>query len=128
MEIYRISREDMLRWCSIPREQLLNNPDSKVDLRMFDTRRDTMEMAGNMMADEVKKNNAEGKITKWILGSGPEDQFQTFIDRVNNERISLKNLYIFHIIHMLKVIRLIYGTIKHLFCEEKTIPCVNTIM
>ena len=53
-------------------------------------------MAGNMMADEVKKNNAEGKITKWILGSGPEDQFQTFIDRVNNERISLKNLYIFH--------------------------------
>ncbi len=27
---------------------------------------------------------------------GPEDQFQTFIDRVNNERISLKNLYIFH--------------------------------
>lgn len=96
MEIYRISRADMLKWCSIPREQLLNHPDSKVDLRMFETRRDTMETAGNMMADEVKKNNAEGKITRWILGSGPEDQFQTFIDRVNNERISLKNLYIFH--------------------------------
>ena len=96
MEIYRISRADMLKWCSIPREQLLNHPDSKVDLRMFETRRDTMETAGNMMADEVKKNNAEGKITKWILGSGPEDQFQTFIDRVNSERISLKNLYIFH--------------------------------
>lgn len=96
MEIYKISREEMLKWCSIPREQLLNHPDSKVDLRMFDTRRDTMEMAGNMMADEVKKNNAEGKITKWILGSGPEDQFQTFINRVNSERISLKNLYIFH--------------------------------
>ena len=96
MEVYKISHEDMMKWCSIPEDQLVGHPDSKVDLKIFDSRRATMEMAGNMMADEVKKNNAEGKITKWILGSGPEDQFQTFIDRVNNERISLKNLYIFH--------------------------------
>ena len=96
MEVYKISHEDMMKWCSIPEDQLVGHPDSKVDLKIFDSRRATMEMAGNMMADEVKKNNAEGKITKWILGSGPEDQFQTFIDRVNSERISLKNLYIFH--------------------------------
>ena len=96
MEVYKISHEDMMKWCSIPEDQLVGHPDSKVDLKIFDSRRATMEMAGNMMADEVKKNNAEGKITKWILGSGPEDQFQTFIDRVNNERIILKNLYIFH--------------------------------
>lgn len=96
MEVYKISHEDMMKWCSIPEDQLVGHPDSKVGLKIFDSRRATMEMAGNMMADEVKKNNAEGKITKWILGSGPEDQFQTFIDRVNNERISLKNLYIFH--------------------------------
>ena len=96
MEVYRISHEEMLEWCSIPMEQLENHPDSKVDLKIFDSRRLTMERAADMMADEVKKNNAEGKITKWILGSGPEDQFQHFIDRVNNERISLKNLYIFH--------------------------------
>ena len=96
MEVYKISHEDMLKWCSIPQEELVNHPDSKVDLKIFENRRATMEMAGNMMADEVAKNNAEGKITKWILGSGPEDQFKTFIDRVNKERISLKNLYIFH--------------------------------
>lgn len=95
MEVYKISHEDMMKWCSIPEDQLVGHPDSKVDLKIFDSRRATMEMAGNMMADEVKKNNAEGKITKWILGSGPEDQFQTFIDRVNNERISLKNLIYF---------------------------------
>ena len=74
----------------------LCHPDSKVKLTIKDTRQEAMRLAGNMMADEVKKNNAEGKITKWILGSGPEDQFQTFINRVNSERISLKNLYIFH--------------------------------
>ena len=95
-EIYRISHEDMLKWCSIPREELLNHPESKVDLHIFDTRRETMTRAADMMADELIKNNAEGKITKWILGSGPEDQFQHFIDRVNKERISLKNLYLFH--------------------------------
>jgi glucosamine-6-phosphate deaminase len=96
MEIYRISHEDMLKWCSLPAGQLVGHPESKVDLHILKNRPATMELAGNMMADEVKKNNAEGRITKWVLGSGPEDQFQYFINRVNTERISLKNLYIFH--------------------------------
>ena len=96
MEVYRISHEDMMKWCSIPEEKLAGHPESKVDLRIFENRRATMVTAGNMMAEEVRKNNAEGKITRWILGSGPEDQFQTFIDRVNQEKISLKNLFVFH--------------------------------
>ena len=39
MEVYRISREEMLKWCSIPMEQLENHPDSKVDLKIFDSRK-----------------------------------------------------------------------------------------
>lgn len=96
MQIYRIKKEDLYDWCSIPMDQLESHPDSKVELIIKESRKKTMELAGNMMADEVIKNNAEGKITKWVLGSGPEDQFSTFINRVNTERISLHNLYVFH--------------------------------
>ena len=46
MEVYKISHEDMMKWCSIPEDQLVGHPDSKVDLKIFDSRRATMEMAG----------------------------------------------------------------------------------
>jgi glucosamine-6-phosphate deaminase len=56
----------------------------------------TMQMIGNMMADEVIQHNREGQITRWILPAGPTDEYDTFIARVNEEKISLKNLFIFH--------------------------------
>lgn len=101
MKEYVIERDELFKWCSIPVDQLENHPDSKVDLRIFETRQEAMRLAGNMMADEVKKNNAEGKPTSWVLPSGPADQFATFIGRVNSERISLKNLTIFHMDYLL---------------------------
>ena len=30
MQEYRISREEMLHWCSIPKEELAQHPESKV--------------------------------------------------------------------------------------------------
>ena len=52
---------------------------------------------GNLMADEVASHNAQGLPTKWVLPAGPTDEYDIFIERVNRERISLKNLFIFHI-------------------------------
>ena len=101
MKEYVIEREELFKWCSIPVEQLENHPDSKVNLMIKDTRKEAMIIAGNMMADEVKTNNAAGKPTSWILPSGPADQFDTFINRVNSERISLKNLTVFHMDYLL---------------------------
>ena len=96
MQVYKISREEKEAWCSIPREALPDHPDSKIRLILRDTRPEVAELVGNMMAEEVIANNAAGKITKWVLPSGPEDQYRTFIRRVNEERISLKNVYAFH--------------------------------
>ena len=102
---YRISREEKEKWCSIPLDQLEGHPDSKIKLILQDTRPQVAELVGNMMADELIANNVAGKITKWVLPSGPEDQYKTFIRRVNEERISLKNLYVFHIDEILVLIR-----------------------
>jgi glucosamine-6-phosphate deaminase len=48
------------------------------------------------MADEVKVNNAQGQPTRWILPCGPTKQYAYFAEIVNRERISLKNVHVFH--------------------------------
>ena len=83
MQEYRISREEMETWCHVPVSELVDHPDSRVELVMRDTRAEIAEYVGNFMADEMIRNNAAGKITRWVLPSGPEDQYRTFIQRVN---------------------------------------------
>ena len=93
---FKISREELYRWCSIPWQDLEKQPDLKTKLVIKEDRASMMSIIGNMMADEVIQHNAEGKLTKWVLPAGPTDEYDIFIDRVNKERISLKNLWVFH--------------------------------
>ena len=48
------------------------------------------------MADEVKANNSAGRPTRWILPCGPTGQYPYFVQLVHDERISLKDVHIFH--------------------------------
>lgn len=92
----RIDKEKLFSYCRIPPEELVNHPDSKVKVTVRETVADCMKLTGEMMADEVIANNAAGKPTRWVLPAGPMEQYPFFIDRVNKERISLKNVHIFH--------------------------------
>ncbi len=91
-----MNREEMCRWCRIPAEQLVNHPESKIQLKVYDDKNEVSVVTGNMMAEEVIENNKAGKPTKWILPAGPMGRYRYFADRVNTERISLKNVYVFH--------------------------------
>lgn len=94
---FQITREQLDKWCTVPVGELQSHPDKKItSLIMDETAYDSMERFGNMMADEVLKNNREGKATKWVLGASPREQFNTFIERIKKENISLSNLYVFH--------------------------------
>lgn len=94
--VHKVNREEMCKWCSIPAEELENHPDSKIKVKIFEDKNDVSVVTGNMMADEVIANNLAGKPTKWILPAGPMGQYKYFADRVNKERISLKDVYVFH--------------------------------
>ena len=48
------------------------------------------------MVEEIKRNNAEGRLTRWILPCGPMKQYGYFIKTVNEQKISLRDLHIFH--------------------------------
>ena len=95
MQEYRISREDMLRWCTIPKEELANHPESKVAFDMQPDREHVNRVVADLMCEELIRNNEAGLPTKWVLGSGPAAHYPAFIERVNRECISLRDLWVF---------------------------------
>lgn len=96
METFRMSKDEIFKWCSIPREDLEKQPNLKTKLVIRKDRPTVMKEIGNLMADEVVEHNKKGIPTKWVLPAGPTDEYDTFIERVNRDRISLKNLWVFH--------------------------------
>jgi glucosamine-6-phosphate deaminase len=88
--------EDLFRWCKVPPAELPLHPQAKVKLKIVPTPQAMYEEFADILIDEVNANNAAGRPTRWILPCGPRGQYPIFIQRVNHERISLKNVHIFH--------------------------------
>ncbi len=85
----------MFEYCRIPMDQLENHPDARAKIKIFKEKPDVYKFVGQMMYDEVVANNAAGKPTRWVLPAGPDEQFPYFIDLVNKNRTSLKDLHVF---------------------------------
>jgi glucosamine-6-phosphate deaminase len=88
--------KDLFEWCRIPAGELENHPDAKVRMKVLDTADDVHRYIARGMVDEVKRNNAKGNPTRWILPCGPTKQYSYFVKLVNKEGVSLKNVHIFH--------------------------------
>lgn len=95
MKEYVITKSDLKRWCSIPLEELAEHPDRKMTLRIREKDQVSREV-GDLLADEVIENNRKGLPTRWILPGGPAGQYDVLTERINRERISMKNVFIFH--------------------------------
>lgn len=93
---FTITKENLYDWCSIPMEELANHPKRKCDILIRQDKARLYREIGDMMTDELIQHNRQGIPTKWILPAGHLDHFKVFIHRVNTERISCKNLHIFH--------------------------------
>lgn len=88
--------EELFAWCRIPAEELPTHPQAKVKLKIVPTPQDVYQVFADTLLEEVKTNNAAGRPTRWILPCGPRGEYPLFIARVNQERVSLKNVHIFH--------------------------------
>ena len=86
----------LFEWCRIPVNELENHPERKVTIKILKTPYDVHRWVAQEMVEEVKRNNFDGKPTRWILPCGPTGQYPIFIKTVNEEVISLKNVHIFH--------------------------------
>lgn len=91
-----ITASDLYSWCKIPCNQLENNPALKVPFRLVKDSGEMGILMAQELADEIKSNNAAGKSTRAIIPCGPACWYKPFTDLINNEKISLRNLIVFH--------------------------------
>ncbi len=73
------------------KEQLLADP--KIPLIVMEDNATVFEAMAQEMAEEIKRKNALGEKTVFICPVGPVGQYPYFVDLVNKENISLKNVW-----------------------------------
>lgn len=74
------------------KEELLNKG-AKLPVIVMEDNAAVFQSMAEEMAEEIKKNNAEGKKTVFICPVGPVGQYPYFVKMVNQEKISLKNVW-----------------------------------
>ena len=91
-----INIKNLYKWCSIPAKELENHPDIKIPFMIV---KDSAEM-GRLMAKELIEEiiiaNLHSKPCRAIVPCGPKSWYAPFTEMVNNEKISLRGLFVFH--------------------------------
>jgi glucosamine-6-phosphate deaminase len=91
-----ITAADLYPWCKIPYDQLENNPMLKIPFRLVQDSGQMGMIMARELADEIAANNSAGKVTRAIIPCGPACWYKPFTDLVNQEKLSLENLVVFH--------------------------------
>jgi glucosamine-6-phosphate deaminase len=91
-----LNPNELFSWCRIPGEELEQHPQAKIRIKIMETPDDVHRTVARQMVDELIHNNLAGRPTRWILPCGPTGQYRYFSQIVNQERVSLKNLHVFH--------------------------------
>jgi glucosamine-6-phosphate deaminase len=91
-----INPQELFKWCHVPLEELENHPKARIKIQIVPTPDDVYRWCAREMLDEVIANNQVGKPTRWILPCGPKGQYPYFIQWVHEQRVSLKNVHVFH--------------------------------
>ena len=91
-----VDRRKLYEWCAIPAEKLEGHPDLKTPFRMVEDSAAMGELMARELCDEVLAAQKEGRVLRAIIPCGPNCWYAPFTEMVNRERISLKNLEVFH--------------------------------
>ncbi len=87
---------DLLEWCRVPADALATHPGRRIPLRIVP---DSAEMGRVMaweLADLVERQNAQGLPTRAIIPCGPSSWYAPWTEVVNERRLSLARLSVFH--------------------------------
>lgn len=91
-----VNPQELYSWCRIPADELPRHPRLRVPFRLV---RDAEEM-GHLMARElvetIEANNACSRPTRAIIPCGPRCWYAPFTRQVNEGRVSLRGLFVFH--------------------------------
>ncbi len=91
-----ISPKELYAWCQIPCAELETHPARKIPFRLVADSAEMGQVMARELVAEIEANNRQGKVTRAIIPCGPSCWYGPFTDLVNRERVSLKNLVVFH--------------------------------
>jgi glucosamine-6-phosphate deaminase len=91
-----ITPAQLYAWCKIPYQQLEGHPGLKIPFRLCQESEEMGRLMARELAEEIKAGNAEGRSTRAIIPCGPTCWYQPFTQLVNEERVSLRDLVVFH--------------------------------
>ena len=91
-----ITLRELYEWCKIPYYELEGHPRLKVRFRLCKNAAEMGQLMARELVEEIKAHNARGEVTRAIIPCGPSCWYKPFTDLVNRERVSLRNLVVFH--------------------------------
>jgi glucosamine-6-phosphate deaminase len=91
-----INTKELYKWCKVPVEQLENHPDLRTPFRLVKDSEEMGKVMARELVNEIKRANEEGRPCRAIVPCGPKCWYEPFTRMVNEEKVSLKNLYVFH--------------------------------
>lgn len=87
---------DLYNWCRVPAEQLAGHPDLKISFRLVDDSATMGEVMARDLINEIKAAFAEQRPFRAIIPCGPKCWYAPFTRMVNEARISLRHVTVFH--------------------------------
>lgn len=91
-----IDKKDLYQWCKIPVEKLQDHTGLKIPFRLVADSKEMGEVMARDFAEEIKDANSKKAAIRAIVPCGPKCWYAPFSRMVNQEKISLKNLTVFH--------------------------------
>src|SRR5436190_22341457 len=79
---------------AMPTERLVKL--ARHPLQVFPTKEALYQHIARFMADMIRDNNRAGKPTRWIIPIGPKAQYPILAKITNDEKLSWKNVWMFH--------------------------------
>ena len=91
-----LSKKDLYNWCKIPVDGLIDHPGLKIPFRLSADSNEMGELMAREFVDDIKAANMAGKSFRAIVPCGPKCWYAPFTRIVNDEKISLRQLAVFH--------------------------------
>jgi glucosamine-6-phosphate deaminase len=88
--------KDLYKWCKVPVDKLVNHPDLKIPFRLVEDSNEMGELMARDFIDDIKYANKKGKPFRAIVPCGPKCWYVPFTRIVNEEKVSLRYLTVFH--------------------------------
>ncbi|MEW6045089.1 MAG: hypothetical protein AB1609_01195 [Bacillota bacterium] len=84
------------QWLSIPAGELPSHPRARIRLQVLPKPEDVHRHFAQSIFDEIEQNNRTGRPTRLIVPCGPREPFPILARMVNERRLSLRDVHLFH--------------------------------